>query len=440
MKSKKWFKLSFLILAFIILISLIVSCGKPQSSSISSASTTASASTTNTAAGPAKTLKLGLVFWLGSDVGLDAVHAIELMVEEDNKNGGITIGGEQYKVQLIQYDSENNQTTETAAINRLIFEDKVQYILTQGMFQGAWLQTTESNKVIVMSGDGNFMVDLAPTTHYSFNPTFQNTSVAAKIGWFCKTYPDMAQNMVIAFIDNQFGHMISGLAGAMFKSFGVTPTVIYFPANQQDLSSVGTKIVSLTPKCVMCMSGTSQIDALVYNAIYQAGYRGQFFMTENASYNTYLQFMSPEVLDGFIYGMYPTEMEPALTQSAQEFKKLWVNKYGEWTDPMIVSTPTYSCLKAALIKAGSINTDTVSNTIGSGFSYTSPTGDGNMISRSDIGNNRTVDSISTYYMKQIVNGKPTLLATISVEEATKYFLTANPPLPAGAAPPGPPGP
>ena len=226
----------------------------------------------------------------------------------------------------------------------------------------------------------------------------------------------------------------------MFKSFGMTPTVIYFPANQQDLSSVGTKIVSLNPGAVMCMSGAGQTDGLVYTAVSQAGYKGQFFITENTSTSTWLQFMTPATAEGFITGMYATEMEPALTPTAQDFKKLWIAKYGTWADPMIVNTPEYSCLKAALLKAGSLDTDKISDVIANGLEFSSPTGDGKMVSRPDIGNNRTVDSISTYYMKQITNGKPKLLATISADDALGYFRIASPALPPGAAPPAPGGP
>ena len=61
-----------------------------------------------------------------------------------------------------------------------------------------------------------------------------------------------------------------------------------------------------------------------------------------------------------------------------------------------------------------------------------------MVSRLDLGNERTVDSIGTYYIKKINNGKPELIGTISIEDALKYVNIAMPPLPPGATPPGPP--
>ena len=103
------------------------------------------------AAQTTKTLKIGVVLPMGSDIGVDGKKALELMAESDNKAGGVDIGGEKYQVQLVQYDNLGRQAGETLATNRLVFEDKVSFIITIGQYQGAWIKTTEANKVIVMT-------------------------------------------------------------------------------------------------------------------------------------------------------------------------------------------------------------------------------------------------------------------------------------------------
>jgi branched-chain amino acid transport system substrate-binding protein len=387
----------------------------------------------------AKTIKIGVVFNLGTSVGLDALHGIQLMVEEDNKNGGIDIGGEKYKVELISYDNQGSQTSEVSATNRLVFEDKVKYILTVGQFQGAWLSTTESNKVIVMSQDFIAPVDLAANTRYSFNPGFSNANIPAEIGWYCKTYPDKVKNFITAYPDNQFGHMLESMTTPTLKAFGVAPNSIFFPAQQVDISAVCTKIVSLNPTTVMCLTADANTDAIAMDSLHKAGYRGQLYLPTSTALGEFLQFTSPEVLEGFITGMYTTEPDPAVTPTAKHFKELWIAKYGKWDNPNILSTGLYSPLVAALNKAGSLDTDKVSDTIASGMEFSSPIGDGKMISRPDLGNNRTVDSISTYYVKQVVGGKIKLLSTISPDRALEYFRVVNPPLPPGVTPGPPPG-
>ena len=415
----------------------LTGCNNNSTTATTSVATTQTSTSSSTPA-TTQTIKVGTVFNQGVDIGLDAQHTIEVMVDADNKNGGIDIGGQKYKVELVTYNNNGSQEGETSAINRLVFQDKVKFILGVGQFESGWLPITESNKVIVMTTDPNANVDLAANTHYSFNPTFEDLEIPAKVGWYIKTYPDKAKNMVIVFQNNQFGHMISGLILAEFKAFGATPQIQFFPESMQDLSSVATKVISLNPSSVMVLTADTASDALGFAAIYQAGYRGPFFTATNNPVDTWLKLTTPDVLEGFIMGMYPTEPEPALTPAAQEFKQLWTAKYGSWTNPTTLSTSLYSCLKTALEKAGSLDTDKVSDTIASGMEFTSPIGNGKMVSRPDLGNNRTVDSVTSYYVKTIKSGKAELLTTITADDAVGYMRTAFPPLPPGATPGGPP--
>ena len=417
---------------------IVTGCGGGTTTTTAAQQSGGTGTTSTAGSEPTKTIKIGSVWGAGSDVGLDAVKGIKLMIDEDNANGGLDIGGEKYKVELVDYPVEPNQAAEVSAINKLVFEDKVQYILTQGNFEAGWLKTTEENKVVVLSLDLNAQVDLAPTTKYSFNPTFMNPEIAAKIDWYIKQYPDKVKNVVVACIDNEFGHMAAGLNTMVFAAFGVTPTTIFFPASSNDLSAVATKIKSLDPTTVVVMTGGSNTDGAGFNAVYQAGYRGQFFTPTNNPEQVWTQVMAPEALDGFICGMYVTESDPAQTETAQHYKELWTAKYGEWTDPLTIGTSTYSALKAALIKAGATDPDKVSEALATGLEFSSPSGDGKMISRPDLGNERTVDSVATYYMKQFKGNTSSLLATIKADDALTAFRAATAAPPAGAPPAGAP--
>ena len=72
----------------------------------------------------------------------------------------------------------------------------------------------------------------------------------------------------------------------------------------------------------------------------------------------------------------------------------------------------YPCLRTALQQAGSIDVDKVAAVLNSGMKFDSPQGPMMMMSRLDVGNPRTVDSVGTNYIKQIVNGKANIIATI----------------------------
>jgi len=387
--------------------------------------TTTSAPVAATAAAE-KTIKIGEVAWSGWPNGLDMVHGIQVMADMDNANGGIEIGGEKYKVEIVQYDSNNSQATEVAAVNRLVFEDKVNYVFCDGMNIGAWLAVTDANKVMEFGGSMDFRFNMDPKWSYSYAGMFGNPQQPIITGWIAAHYPNLTKNMVVAYPDNQWGHSAQEQTAGMWKIFGVQPADMFYPSSASDLSSLGTKVVSLNPASFSAVGGGPITDALALKAVYQAGYRGQLFANSTAPALTLANLLPAEALEGFINAAWPVEFDPPLSQIGIDFKKAWIAKYGKWEGPEVQAVGYYSCLKTAMQKAGSTDVDKVKAVLDNGMEYEAPTGMGKMISRPDLGNNRTVDSICAYCMKEIKSGKPTLLSTISIDEGTTYFHQAYP--------------
>jgi len=437
-------------LLLLVLLSLLLTTGGACMKSVSSLTpvptpvpdTQPSASSTLQPEGTtAKSLKIGVVLYEGGGVQLDMLRSVQLMAETDNQNGGLDIGGEKYKVEILPYDTNGIQATEVAAVNRLIFEDKVKYIMSDGLGIGSWLAVSEANKVLVGSLVPVPQLTLMPNLQYSFHPFSQNSLGSVVIGWFCKNYPDLAKNYVLALPDNQGGRMVSGMIEAGWKAFGVTPMMEFYPASATDLSSLGTKIKTLNPGAFGAAAGGAS-DGLAIKAVWQAGYRGQIFVNTGVTALSLSQTVPPEALDGLINAAWATEFDTPPTQAAQEFKDAWIAKYGKWESPEVVGTCYYACMKTALKQAKSVDTDKVAEVIFNGLKYEGPTGFFQMVSRPDIGNDRTVDSITAAYVKQIKGGKPTLLATIGIDEGMTYFqqmLTSAPPMPAGPPPDSAPG-
>ena len=96
-----------------------------------------------------KTLNIGVVGWLGFTVGLGMANSLEVLEDLENADGGLEIGGEMYEINFIIYDTDNDQATAQAAINRLIFEDEVDFIIADPFIVDPWLSITEENGVVV---------------------------------------------------------------------------------------------------------------------------------------------------------------------------------------------------------------------------------------------------------------------------------------------------
>jgi len=364
------------------------------------------------------TLKIGVVAWYGWPLGLDLKRGVEIMADLENEAGGITIGDETYEVEFIFYDSNNDQNTTQAAINKLVFEDDVSFIITDSMYIGSILPITEENKVICVAGTPvPSMFD--PSYQYSFQAGFMTYATPEVVGWLAENYPEI-KTVSCAFPDDQGGHAYGEGAVAILESFGLTVSSEYYPPTSTDLSALGTKVKNDNPDAFMA-AGSSGTDALAYKAIWQSGYRGQLFSPVTVTLATLQTMVPAEGLEGFIGGAWPVEFDPATTEQAIEFKDAYIAEYGAWDGPEIQLTGVWAALKTALEQAGTLDTDVVADILGNGLTFEAPTGIGQMVSRNDLGISRTVDSVTECCIKLIVDGEPTLLHTITIEEAISYI-------------------
>jgi branched-chain amino acid transport system substrate-binding protein len=393
---------------------------------------------TGSAAAPTKTLNIGFAVALNAGTYLDALRAAELLIEQDNNAGGLQIGNERYKINLIKYDSGITQDTETTAINRLVSQDKVSFIITQGLAANAWVKTTDANKVMVL----HFETAFAPLPEYKyiFNGSGVTAQSSALPGWICKNYPEEAKVYVLASPDDQMGHIVNGFVSAAFRSFGVEPNIIFYPAGTADFSSVATKIMSYNPTLFTCIGGNEGESGRAFTALRQSGSKAMFLWPPASPLQTLKDVLSPEALEGFVAGATPSEFDIPLSEGGKAFKDAWIAKYGSWTAPDMTDSTLYPCLRTALQKAGSIDVDKVAEVLNNGMEFDSPQGPMKMMSRLDVGNSKTVDSVGTNYIKKIVSGKATVLGTISPDETMGYYQKAHPALPAGATYTPPPGP
>jgi branched-chain amino acid transport system substrate-binding protein len=381
------------------------------------AATTAPASTDTTApTGEVKTLKIGYAGWLGFFLGLDTLNGLQVVFDMVNEQGGLKVGDDTYKLELVYYDTNNDQATAQAVANKLIFQDKVQFIVWTDFFLNAILPLTEENKVMVVGSDLSGAI-LNPDYKYCFNTGIGNSTNAVYVGWFADTYPDK-ENVIMALTDDATGRPSVDIFAPVFATFGFNITNEFFPASATDLSSLGTKIKTANPDVLMCVGQTFQ----PYAAARQAGYEGiEFNPAPSAVATIVAQLGDAALVEGFMSGATPLEFEPALTDCAQTFKDAWVAENGAWEAPEVSGLCHIYALMAALQKAGSVDVESVVAALNAGLEFDTPMGAERMIARPDVGNTRTVDAIQAIYIKQVTNGEAELLATIPVEDSVAYF-------------------
>jgi ABC-type branched-subunit amino acid transport system substrate-binding protein len=409
--------------AFSILVLLIVTfvgC----STATPSAPATGAPQTSATTAATTGSFKLGLLVNLATQRGLDIKKTIEIAAEKDNKNGGITAGTTKYKIELVEYDSGLTQDTEVTACNKMVFDDKVNFIIEGGGTGGAALPAiTEPNNVLLFTPSMT-MPNWSPNWKLVFDGAGTSASNAVIVGWLCKNFPDAAKTMMLAYSDDPPGNQLVKMVTGVAAGFGIKPSTISWPASAQDLSSLATKVAIANPGLFDAISIDPIKFGLVFSSVRDSGYKGLLFTTSTQPTSTLVQVMNKNASEGFYGAAYPTEFTPALDQTAQSFMDDWIAATGSWNNPALTYIPSYYCLRTAIQKAGSADTIKVADVLSKGMEYNTPLGPSKMIDRPDLGISRTVNSVYTTYMKTVKDGKPSLNATIKPDEGMGYLQTS----------------
>ena len=109
---------------------------------------------TTTQPGATKTLKFGFITDLTSTMGNQIWGLQQLMCEMDNAKGGVKIGNDYYKMKPIIYSTDNDFNKGVAAANRLIFQDKVKFIISHGIVSADYIcPIAQPEKVLTFSTD-----------------------------------------------------------------------------------------------------------------------------------------------------------------------------------------------------------------------------------------------------------------------------------------------
>jgi len=352
--------------------------------------------------------------------GTDDAKSLDIMADWENANGGLDIGGKKYNIKFIVYDSKGSQTAGLSAVNRLIFEDKVKFILCSfDTSSDSYLPTTEENKVIFIT-DTYIPTMLTPDKHYCFNAGIVTTMSLCSPAWFARTYPDKSK-IVGIYPDNAMGHGTAEDTKAKLAFFNKTDvTMEYYPLSSQDLSALGTKVTNLSPDVVFVGGGGAVLDSIVIKALHNAGFNGLLFNTSPTPAVQLTELVPPEALGNYACCAIPMEFDPPLTDAAKKLKDAWVAQYGTWKG-QAQGYSMWSCLREALVEAGALDPDKISDTISNGMKFEGPAGIFQMVSRPDMGNTRTVDAAWEIYFKTIKDGKPVYLDTFSLSDGTATY-------------------
>lgn len=306
-----------------------------------------------------KTLDIGVTDALtgGAAVyGLPQSNAVQMAVEEINAAGGVKVGEDVYKLNVIAYDDKANPTEATNAVRKLIDRDGVKFILgfcCSGA-TGAVASFIANEDAVMLVGNA---AERSITTREVSNlvrtrPPADYTGAAAGTFVAQKGHKKVA---VLGALDVGFyASYVDAFEAELKKAGGEIITRESFGLKDRDMSPQLTKIRELEPDAILVV-GYVEPAAFIYRQAIELGIDVPRYGFTSGSEEQFLRVATSEQMEG-VWDLRPTELTLlSASENGIAYHANYTAKFGIAPSP---SSPyaydqTYA-LKHALEAAGTV--------------------------------------------------------------------------------------
>jgi branched-chain amino acid transport system substrate-binding protein len=312
-----------------------------------------------------KTLTIGLLGPLSggaASYGVELMRGAELRVEEINKAGGLKVGADTYRIKLVSYDNKAQAADTATATNKLIFQDKVKYIIGNavGATCNAAQTITEPNKVMfafVCWGTNN----LAPEKPYSFRSMLSQWELAEPFyRWVKENHPKIKRVAALSPNDTSGKDTNTAVVKAL-KTLGFEVAADeYYERGTKDFYPVLTKILAQKPDMIDVAAAPPGEAGLILKQAMELGFKGAKGWTAGINPFTIISVAGPEAAEGVWSPANINVKGDHVSPAVRRFGETYEKRYGEVPGAIAVANyAAFDVFTQAMQKAGSIDTDRV---------------------------------------------------------------------------------
>jgi len=312
-----------------------------------------------------KTLTIGLLGPLSggaASYGVELMRGAELRMEEINKAGGLKVGADTYRIKLVAYDQKAQAADTATATNKLIFQDKVKYIIGNavGATCNAAQTITEPNKVMfafVCWGTNN----LAPEKPYSFRSMLSQWELAEPFyRWVKENHPKIKRVAAISPNDTSGKDTNTAVVKAL-KTLGFEVAADeYYERGTKDFYPVLTKILAQKPDMIDVAAAPPGEAGLILKQAMELGFKGAKGWTAGINPFTIISVAGPEAAEGVWSPANINVKGDHVSPAVRKFGETYEKRYGEVPGAIAVANyAAFDVFTQAMQKAGSIDTDKV---------------------------------------------------------------------------------
>lgn len=343
------------VLALVLIGALIAGCA-PQ------APAAAPTPTSPTAPAVPKTLKIGSMWPLsgpGAQWGLPFKNVIQWQADKYNAAGGIAVGNQKYKLEIIHEDTKYVATEARSVTEKLVSQDKVKYIL--GPLGGGEMNAIKSllneNKVINL--EVNNSIDcVGPDRPYCFRPFVGIGELSyALLKYFRDNQGVKTLQIVVDDTESARSGVVDDETSCKELGLKILPTE-YFPSDTKDFFPLMTKVLPNNPD-IMEIGGGPGAQALQLKALRSLGYKGLVYTSTPTPAVALLFVVPKDIVEGYYNTAVILDGSLALPGVVQ-FRKDWESSGNSWIDagPLGVGAANFLPLLVQGIQAAGTVDDT----------------------------------------------------------------------------------
>lgn len=270
----------------------------------------------------------------GAVYGLPQLKAVKLAIAQINGAGGLKIGGDTVKLDLVAYDDKANPTEATSVVRKLIDRDQVKFLVgfccsgpTSAV--ASFIGTEDALMIVGTAAERSITARGNPNV-FRTRPPADYTGGAA--GAFIASQGVKTLAVVGQIKDAIYLQYYERLREEFTRRGGKIVAEESFAFGDRDMYPQLTKVKALNPDALF-VPGYVEQAAFVYRQAIELGFRGKRFGFSGGNEQQFLKVVTSEQMEG-VYDLRPVELTPAaLGPTAQKFVEDYTKMHGEAPTP-----------------------------------------------------------------------------------------------------------
>ncbi len=316
----------------------------------------------------AKVLKVGLIVPLTGPMapGLKSLAtAAKPAADFLNRQGGITVNGQQYAVEFVVEDDQSSPSGAVTAANKLL-QQGVRFVIPPVFIPSnlAIAPITEEAKILRMRVSGMTKKEIGPKMPFSFYASLATYNIGPGYGYLKKNYPGV-KKIAILHADDPGAESPREVTETEIQKHGLRlVSKDVFKIGSEDFYPVLTKTLARQPDAIDIIFGVEPWAAGIVNQARELGFTGPVFgLATFGDINRVKSMLNPEyaydVFEGF-----PDVLSPKMPAKVRDFRALFKQETKEELDinGALLLNALYVTLQG-IQKAQSFDTEKVAKTL-----------------------------------------------------------------------------